>query len=1247
MEDLQVEKSINSFAKSWSFDGIIQSSGQHTQNQSSTAEIVFATTGTNQITGFGVTNYIQPQNQVLQFNYETLNASNTCPNTKVNLNSLVSSSTPSGASLVWFTNNSHTGTEYATPTMADAGTYYAFYYNSSTGCYSAVGATVNVTINNCVTRDTVTTTPSCPTCPVTVCKDTIQQPTTGTTTYSTCGTPVGYTITGPTTNGCFTYTPNGNVSNPVTTCVIACNNGVCDTTVLIINKPISPDTATVTPTCPTCPVTVCPIVNDVTGTGITYNSCGNPTGYSVIGPNASGCYTYTPNGTVTNNVTTCIVSCKNGICDTTYVSILAPLNPDTDGDGVPDSVETANGTDPNDPCSYNVADITAPITSTVDCDGDGVTDKNEIYGPDGVITGTDGTDPKNACSLNLSQVTVTATSTGDCDGDGVTNANEINSTGTGDPVTDPNDPCNYNTAEQVLANTSTTWKALDCDKDGNNNGTDPNPKVPTAVGDVLTATLGTTSTVNVLTNDDFVAGANTTITKTGGTAGGTVTFDPLTGLMSYIPLASEEGTTKTVIYNVCNTAVTPQVCDTAIVTITIPLDPDTDGDGVPDSVETANGTNPNDACSYNVADITKPITSTVDCDGDGVTDKNEIYGPDGVITGTDGTDPKNACSLNLSQVTVTATSTGDCDGDGVTNANEINSTGIGDPVTDPNDPCNYNTAEQVLANTSTTWKALDCDKDGNNNGTDPNPKVPTAVGDVLTATLGTTSTVNVLTNDDFVAGANTTITKTGGTAGGTVTFDPLTGLMSYIPLASEEGTTKTVIYNVCNTAVTPQVCDTAIVTITIPLDPDTDGDGVPDSKETANGTDPNDPCSFILANQTVLPSTTWMNSDCDGDGVTNQKEKIDGTDPLDGCEYVAANITLARSATWNAADCDGDGVTNGKEVTDGTDPLDPCKLIVASQTLPTSSTWKALDCDGDGIPNGVEITDGTNPLNPDTDGDGVTDGKEITDGTNPLLPCDFIQASQTVATSAAWKLLDCDGDGVTNQQEIIDGTNPLDPCSLVVSNQTVATTPTWNALDCDGDGVTNGKEVTDGTSPIDPCSLIVASQTIAPSSTWVAADCDNDGVTNGVEITDGTNPLSPDTDGDGVTDGQEKIDGTNPLVPCDFVQASQTLATSAAWKLLDCDGDGVTNQQEILDGTNPLNSCSFKLSSQTVLPSTSWNNTDCDGDGVTNGTEKTDGTNPLDYCSLIITHQTLAPSASWNSADCDKDGNNNGSDPIH
>jgi hypothetical protein len=170
----------------------------------------------------------------------------------------------------------------------------------------------------------------------------------------------------------------------------------------------------------------------------------------------------------------------------------------------------------------------------------------------------------------------------------------------------------------------------------------------------------------------------------------------------------------------------------------------------------------------------------------------------------------------------------------------------------------------VLANTSASWKLLDCDKDGNPNGTDPNPKTATANNDVLTATYGSTSTVNVLSNDDFLAGANTGITKTGGTAGGTVSFNASTGVMSYTPTASEPGSSVTVVYQVCNTAVTPQVCASATVTISVPLAGDQDGDGDPDN------TDPAQIIHVYGVGQVLAnTSTAWRNADCDGDGVTN------------------------------------------------------------------------------------------------------------------------------------------------------------------------------------------------------------------------------------------------------------------------------------------------------------------------------------------------------------------------------------------
>ena len=88
----------------------------------------------------------------------------------------------------------------------------------------------------------------------------------------------------------------------------------------------------------------------------------------------------------------------------------------------------------------------------------------------------------------------------------------------------------------------------DLDGDGNPDSTDPNPTVPTATDDVVSAPFGGATTVNILTNDDYLANDGNTITQTGGTAGGVVSFDPVTGLMSYTPLATEAGTTVTVVY---------------------------------------------------------------------------------------------------------------------------------------------------------------------------------------------------------------------------------------------------------------------------------------------------------------------------------------------------------------------------------------------------------------------------------------------------------------------------------------------------------------------------------------------------------------------------------------------------------------------------------------------------------------------------------------------------------------------------
>jgi len=134
--------------------------------------------------------------------------------------------------------------------------------------------------------------------------------------------------------------------------------------------------------------------------------------------------------------------------------------------------------------------------------------------------------------------------------------------------------------------------------------------------------------------------------------------------------------------------------------------------------------------------------------------------------------------------------------------------------------------------------------------------------------------------------------------------------------------------------------------------PDADGDGVPDSVETAQGTDPNDGSSFL---------------DPDGDGVPNYVEDRQGTDSNDGTDAV-----------------DTDGLSDYDEVLRGTNPANP-------------------DSDGDDIPDNVEVADGSLPTDSqsfaDRDLDGVPDLIEINEGSDPDDSTSFV---------------DTDLDGVSN-----------------------------------------------------------------------------------------------------------------------------------------------------------------------------------------------------------------------------------------
>lgn len=117
--------------------------------------------------------------------------------------------------------------------------------------------------------------------------------------------------------------------------------------------------------------------------------------------------------------------------------------------------------------------------------------------------------------------------------------------------------------------------------------------------------------------------------------------------------------------------------------------------------------------------------------------------------------------------------------------------------------------------------------------------------------------------------------------------------------------------------------------------------------------------------------------DADDDGVEDAQEIIDGTDPNDPCSYLVASVTGTNTS---GSDCDGDTFLDVDEIANGTDPFNPCD--------PDDSDLACqIDTDGDGLTDAQEGSLGTDPNNPDTDGDGIPDGEEVANGSNPLDAC--------------------------------------------------------------------------------------------------------------------------------------------------------------------------------------------------------------------------------------------------------------------
>ncbi len=868
---------------------------------------------------------------------------------------------------------------------------------------------------------------------------------------------------------------------------------------------------------------------------------------------------------------------------------------DPDGDGVPTEDEILNGTDPGD----------------ADTDDDGLSDGEELEGPDGIPGSGDETDGRDADTDDdgLSDGAELAGPDGfpgtpddtdplndDTDGDGIIDGIERGVAAGVDPGTSDGGVPYLGTDPSVAldADPSTTTDPNDADTDGdglldgeedvNGDGASPN-------------TIGDTGTVGS-------GESNPGLQDTDGD--GLLDGEEVHGADG-IPGSGDE---------------------------TSPLDRDTDDGGASDGAEVlVDGTDP-----------LEPSDDRVDSDGDGLSDyaEDNIYGTDKYNPDTDGDGLTDGSEV---QTHGTDPLDADSDNDGLSDGAEV-AGADGDPGTpDATDPLDDDTdddglsdGEEVLV-TGTDPNVPDSDGDGLTDGQEvgtwgTDPLDPDSdddgLGDGYEATASGTDPNDADTDDD---GLEDGVED----AGPTDALDPDTdndGLLDGAEVVGADGLPGT------GDETDPVDADTddggvddgveVLVNGTDPNDPsddypsgpvDTDGDGLTDDEEAVLGTDPNDPDTdddgLGDGAEVNTYGTDPLDPDTDGDGLGDGEEITgpdgspftgDETDPLD---FDTDNDGLGDGAELDGADglpgtgdetdptnpdTDGGGVGDGVEVlVDGTDPNDP------SDDVPNDT-----DTDGDGLTDDEEIVWGTDPNNPDTDGDGLLDGEEVYDvGTDPTNP-------------------DTDGDGLGDGEELEgadgvpgtgDETDPLDADSdddgLSDGDEVDVYNTDPNDEDTDNGGTPDGVEVNRGTDPLDP------------SDDDGPRDSDGDGLTDDFETAIGTDPFDPDTDDDGVDDGDEVlVFGTDPLDP-------------------DSDNDGLTDGEE-LDGQDGI-----RLNGDETDP----NDADTDGDGLGDGAEVLlHGTDPQDPDSdddgLSDGDEINVWSTDPNDADTDADGLDDGREAL-
>jgi large repetitive protein len=357
--------------------------------------------------------------------------------------------------------------------------------------------------------------------------------------------------------------------------------------------------------------------------------------------------------------------------------------------------------------------------------------------------------------------------------------------------------------------------------------------------------------------------------------------------------------------------------------------------------------------------------------------------------------------------------------------------------------------------------------------------------------------------------------------------------------------------------------------------PDTDGDGKPDFRDLDSD---NDGINDVTENGGVDPDnngivgTGQIPTDSDGDGIA---DVADGAPAVFGDAADALPLNSDNDSVPNYRDLDSDNDTIGDVIEGGNGAVD------TDNDGTISPTEGMGDTDGDGIPNVLDNAPtvfgdaGNAPLpeqggadtdmipdylDTDSDGDGITDLVEA--GRDPMV-------------------IDMNGDGQVD--------NPIDPDGDGIPNNagndrspnTFGGTTPVGAVDTDGDGVVDALDLDDDNDGIvDSVEGVFTDTDKDGIPDRLDLDSDNDGI---LDVQESGRKGGADANGDGRLDGPVGTDG----IP-DSVQGAPN-DMMANYTVIDTDGDGKPDFRDLDSDNDGLDD---------VVES---NGTDANSDGLADG----------------------------------------------